>query len=258
MLYPIKDQFTNNLNIYEFLIKYNYYVYKILCDKDNNIIVNVDNNNYIMIETDNYKYKINLSDIMNNNIYYGKGMCNWYDLWIAKVDYYEYQIDQVKRKYPLLYNTFAYYSGLTENAIELILNVNYEIDYYISHKRIGKNELNIDFYNPINLILDSKVRDVCEYFKSCFFYEENPIISIKNYIDYNLINDTDAILFLSRMIYPSYYFDLYDKILKGEQKEDKILDITKKVDDYEQLLIEVYNYIIIRFNVPEIEWIKKI
>ena len=60
------------------------------------------------------------------------------------------------------------------------------------------------------------------------------------------------------MIYPSYYFDLYDEILKGEQKENKISDITKKVDDYEQLLIEVYNYIIIRFNVPEIEWIKKI
>ena len=58
-------------------------------------------------------------DIANNNILISKDKCRWQDLWIKKIDYYEYQINQFKKKYPYLYQTFSYYSGLTESAIML-------------------------------------------------------------------------------------------------------------------------------------------
>ena len=258
LLCLIKSNFVDKINVYNFLIKNNYGVYKILYNKKKNIISNINNNNYILIRIDKNKYKIDLSDIINGNIYYGKGKCNWYNLWCEKIDYYEYQIEQLKKSYSLLYNSFSYYKGLTENAISLVSYINHEINCYISHQRIYKNETNIEFYNPINIMLDSKVRDVCEYFKNSFFSGVNPIIDIKNYIDYYINNYDDAILFMARMLYPSYYFDIYDKIINNEIKEEKILNICSRISEYEELLKDIYIYMLAHFKIPEIDWLKKI
>lgn len=211
----------------------------------------------MLVEIEKTRYKISFSDILNNSIYHSSSKCNWYNLWCRKIDYYEYQMEEFKKKYPILYESFPYYCGLTENAISLINNIDSEIDLFISHKRLYKNENNIDFYNPVNLILDSKVRDICEYLKNCFFYDYNPLINIKNYVDYNINNSDEAILFLSRMLYPSYYFDMYDEIIKGNKSEISILDICNKSSNYEKLLVEVYNYLLLKYIIPEIEWLKK-
>ena len=258
LLCLVDSKFINKINIYNFLIKNNYYVYKILYNKEKNIITNINNNNYLLIKIDNNKYEIDLSDIINSSLYYGRGRCNWYNLWCKKNDYYEYQIEQIKKSYPLLYNSFSYYKGLTENAISLINYINNEIEYYVSHQRIYKNETNIQFYNPTNIILDSKVRDICEYFKSSFFGGFIQLISVKNYIDYNINSFDEAILFMARMLYPSYYFDLYDEIINKETKESKLLNIRNKICEYEELLKEIYCYLHLKYNIPEIEWLKKI
>jgi len=62
------------------------------------------------------------------------------------------------------------------------------------------------------MIKDIKVRDIAEFFKQQFFYIENPIINVKNYLDYMNITNDEAILFMARLLYPSYYFDIYDAI----------------------------------------------
>ena len=79
------------------------------------------------------------------------------------------------------------------------------------------------------------------------------ILSILGIFSFN-----EAILFMARMLYPSYYFDLYDEIINKETKESKLLNIRNKICEYEELLKEIYSYLHLKYNIPEIEWLKKI
>ena len=147
---------------------------------------------------------------------------------------------------------------MTESAIMLVDTVsNKMFDNYVEHNRINKNISTIYFYNPLNMIIDVKVRDIAEYFKEQFFYVENPIINVKNYIDYMKLTNDEAILFISRLLYPSYYFDIYDEIVQDKISDNKISIITNKVNDYEEFLSEVYDYIKLKYKIPEIEWLIK-
>ena len=245
--------------IYKYLISNNIYCHEIILNKDNQYITTIENENYILLKIHSEIKKITFSDIVNFDIMIEKNKkCNWYQLWCEKLDYYEYQMSQFKKKYPKLYESFSYYSGLSETAISLASSIkNENVNLYINHKRILKNCSSIDFYNPANMIFDVKVRDVCEYFKNQFFYVENPLNEVRQYLDYIKLSKEEAILFLSRLIYPSYYFDLYDEIIQDRVDEDRIDIILKKTNDYELFIKEMYSYMNFIYRMPEIEWLIK-
>lgn len=261
LYYLVKYDGNINLlsNIYDYLIKHNIYCHEIILNKAKTYITNIENTNYILIKIYCKIDKINYLDIVNYNIVLGKNKCNWKELWINKIDYYEYQMNQFRKKYPVLYSSFVYYSGMTESAIMLVSMVDKNMfDTYIEHNRIYKNTSSLDFYNPLNMIIDVKVRDIIEYFKQQFFYVENPIINVKNYLDYVKLSNDEATLFMARLLYPSYYFDIYDEIIQGKSNENKIKLITNKANEYEEFIEEVYTYIRIKYRIPEIEWLIKV
>ena len=71
----------------------------------------------------------------------------------------------------------------------------------------------------------------------------------------NLESD-ELLLLFARMLYPSYYYDCYEKINNGEN--DEILDVyINKIEDYELLLYNIYNKIKAKTNIPRIDWIIK-
>lgn len=245
-------------NIYEYLVNHNIYCHEIILNKQKTFVTNIEGNSYILIRIHYKINKINYLDIINYNILFGKNKCNWKELWINKIDYYEYQMNQFKKKYSLLNSSFKYYSGMTETAIMLVGMVDKKLyDTYIEHNRIYKNSSSLDFFNPLNMIIDVKVRDIAEYFKQQFFYFDNPIISVKNYIDYEKLSNEEAILFFARILYPSYYFDIYDEIVQDKSKENKINMILDKTNTYEKFIEEVYAYLKAIYNIPEIEWLIK-
>ena len=245
-------------NIYEYLVNHNIYCHEIILNKQKTFVTNIEGNSYILIRIHYKINKINYLDIINYNILFGKNKCNWKELWINKIDYYEYQMNQFRKKYSLLNSSFKYYSGMTETAIMLVGMVDKKLyDTYIEHNRIYKNSSSLDFFNPLNMIIDVKVRDIAEYFKQQFFYFDNPIISVKNYIDYEKLSNEEAILFFARILYPSYYFDIYDEIVQDKSKENKINMILDKTNTYENFIEEVYAYLKAIYNIPEIEWLIK-
>ena len=116
----------------------------------------------------------------------------------------------------------------------------------------------VDFFNPLNLIIDVKVRDICEYFKIKFFENEYIIDEVKNYLYLSKLNNSEIMLFFIRLIYPSYYFDLYDNIIQEKIKEEKINIYINKINNYEIFLKNIYNIINNNYyKLPEIEWIIK-
>ena len=159
-------------------------------------------------------------------------------------------------KYKELKESFNYYVGLSENAISLlnlVNNVNFK--YYISHKTIGYKECVDELYDPTDIILDSFVRDISEYIKVYFInnsLEENDIINFINSVNFS---NEESILFLARLIYPSYYFNLYDTIIKDEMDSKKIINYIKRSDKYESLLKKIYKALSNKYNLPLIDWL---
>ena len=245
-----------SLNVY---LTKNYPFYKIILNKDNKVITIINETNYILLEINNNIKELNLNEIIKiNNIsivnFNKLKRDNWYTLWTNKIDYFEYQINQIGKKYPIIRESFNYYIGLAETAISLIKIINNESIYLsLSHKRINNV---FDLYNPLNLIIDVRIRDICEYFKFCFFENKNIFKELELFLNYNKMSYNESVYFLARMLFPTYYFDLYEKIIANEVKEEEIKKIISKVDKYEKLL--KYIYLNFKNNNLYIDWLEKI
>ena len=252
----------NNLNIiYNFLLSHNIYCHEIINNKENSIITIINNKNYILLKIHyNNKSIININNILSYNFQIQINQkYNWYRLWCQKLDYYEYQIREYGKKYPIIRESFSYYNGLCETAISLLSNIKIDnINMYINHQRISKNMTQLEFYNPLNLIIDTKVRDISDFIKIKFFKGDNSLEDIKKYIKMSNLNYNEVLLFYIRLIYPSYYFDTYDEIIQGKAKEDKLLNYINQSNKYEIFLKEVYILLNNYYKLPEIEWIKKV
>ena len=73
---------------------------------------------------------------------------------------------------------------------------------------------------------------------------------VLTYIKQNNLTLEEKKLFMSRLLYPSYYFDEYDKLINNENH--KLNKIIEKIDGYERLLKLVY----INLNIDvDIEWL---
>lgn len=244
------------LNTYYSLKNYNRDCDEIIFNKNNDLLTTFQNIPYILLKKTNINTDIiDVDDIINYdcNIYFNEKL-DWKKLWINKLDYYEMQLKEVELKYPLLNESFSYYFGMSEIAINLLNYVNYKnIDNCIAHKRL---EIKSDLYNPLNVIFDSKTRDLAEFIKANFFKDKISnefVIEILNKV--NLSKD-EMLLFLSRLIYPSYYFDLYEKIYNGKEDEKTLNKIIKKNALYEAFLKNLYNYIKPWYRIPQIEFLE--
>ena len=60
------------------------------------------------------------------------------------------------------------------------------------------------------------------------------------------------------MLYPSYFFDCFSKyILEDKLKEEELMAILERVDDYETILKDTYYEIKKVYDIPEITWLLK-
>ena len=234
-------------------------VHRIVLNVNNEVITKINDSNYLLLELFSNNNKINLNNIIelsNIRIPFSVDKLkrnDWYNLWIKKVDYFEYQLSQIGKKYPLIRESFNYYIGLAENAIILVNNIDFNnIPLGLSHRRITNMSFNL--YNPLNIVIDARIRDVCEYFKFCFFNNIDIGMELELFLSYNSFDINEAKLFLARMFFPTYYFDLYEKIIDNEIDESEIKKVIIKADNYEKILKQVYYHF--KNNQINIEWLE--
>lgn len=255
--------FDGNINllskIYSYLIKNYIYCHEIIINKNDMFVTYYNNYNYILIKKNINSTKIlNINDILLYDInIYSKPEKSLKTLWENKIDYYEYQISQIGFKYPVIRRSFSYYIGMGENAVSLLNYVDdRRINYNICHKRINYKETIADFLNPLNMIIDNKTRDIAEYLKVNYIKNEltlEDVIDLLNEINFD---NNEVILFFARLMFPSFYFDEYDKVIQNNIDEKKIEEIIKKNDYYESFLKKIYKYLRDRYNLFEIEWLE--
>lgn len=256
------DDPKNIQKIYEMhilLLNKNFYVHPIILNTQNQILTYINNEPYILMITIYYENKIKMNDIitfLNNNSVETKSP-NWGEMWSQKNDYLEYQISMLGQKHPLIRESFSYYIGLGETAIQLVNSLEKtNVSLVYAHRRIGGNDTWYDLYNPLNLTVDYQTRDVAEYLKSQFFSGENIEKDLTYYLNNVKLSTYEYMLFLARLIYPTYYFDLYEEVITDRANDKEIKKIISKVDDYEKILKQVYHYYKTFLPVPRIEWLE--
>lgn len=266
--YILKEYNNNldNINDIYTLNKYinNYYpIDKIILNKYNVPLTKVNNTYYILVKT-NERKELKLSIISNlSNIKLPEIKSlernNWEVLWSNMIDYYESQIGQNEKKYPLIRESFDYFIGLGENAISYLVNTKKEVQKEINdNKVLSHNSLYNSLYDPLNIIIDHKSRDVAEYIKISFFNNNKNIFKeLDEYFFYNRYSLYGIRVLYARIIYPSFYFKLYDEIFREKKEEKELNKIINRINEYEIYLKDIYLYLNKYYNIPNIEWLKK-
>ena len=187
--------------------------YKIIPNIYNNIITEYNGNKYILLN-ENTNHEINSKEIYletqkYNN--YSINHSNWEKLWTVKNDYYE--LNEIHNNY--LYESKEYYIGLAENALQFI-KIN---SIKFNNLTITKLKIEKGLY-PDNAIIDCQEREISEIIKYKFFFS-----NIKYEELDELIKGKNIKKIIARLLYPNYYFDIYDEFLKGKENIKKIKDV---------------------------------
>ena len=265
---PYFDDIDKTLDIYKLnrLLSERININNIILNRYGNPITKVNNSFYVLILSNN-RNNFTLADISNmanvsdiNNQPLDKlERNNWEILWANKIDYFEMQVHENAKKYPLIRESFDYFIGLSENAISYLVNTKREVSPTIyDMKVISHNSLNNSLYDPSNIILDHKARDVAEYIKMSFFNNNlNIFKELEEYFHYNYYSIYGIRVLFARILYPSFYFDLYDGIISGKNDEKQLNMIIDKINDYEIYLYNVYLFLKRFYDIPMVDWLKK-
>ncbi len=241
----------------------------LMYNKDNDVLTKVDEELYVLIKViDNYNENVDITDIIEinqktilKNEHKDKYVNKWGELWSQKNDYLEYQISELGKGKNIILDSFSYYIGIAENAIAIVNKMNKDNDLgknekvCLSHRRIFFPNYKLNYYNPISYLFDLEIRDIAEYIKSLFFYGEDAYLEFLIFIKTVKLTNYSSNMFFARLLYPSYYFDIYENIIDGNNKEKEMINIISKADDYETFLKKVYLELSKYTNIEKIEWL---
>ncbi len=210
--------------------------------KDQKPFITYDEKNYCLLKVRCNNEKPSLISFEKTRV---EGTSNWADIWSKRIDYYESQVEEVIKE-PNIKYALQYYIGLTEigiyynNVLKEIYSNN-DLIYTVSHKKINSPFNPFNYYNPLNMIVDIEIRDLAEYFKMSYFNDVLTEYELLNLIDNLKFSEAMANYFFLRLLYPSYFFYLYDEYIENKELNDDTIECIKKSKDYEALLSKVYS-----------------
>jgi spore coat protein YutH len=173
--------------------------------------------------------------------------------------------------------SFPYYMGLTENAIQYL--VDSEIDDEpggtdagtVCHERFTKSSWGANYYikNPFDWVFDHRSRDIAEWTRERYFRNiQTYDLELKQfYADYQSISPLSSFswrLLYARLLFPLHYFDCIESyyITRSEQEkkvlEEDLSKILRQSTDYERFLGSFFQLTgapIKRLNLPQLEWL---
>ena len=248
------DLYNKNIMVHTFIVstKGSYYVV-------------IDSQAYILLRVNNFEDDLySLKDIVKFDNFLVSDRISmdsdWAFLWEKKVDLYEGLMTDLNNDYVLVQASFDYYVGLAENAISYFKNTVLEDDIKqckitLNHNRISSNVYSGEINNPLSFTFDYEVRDIAEYIKSKFFSGDLDYFEIEELIVRYPFSRCSLRFLFSRLLYPSYYFDALSNIFDDISGEEVLLKFINRSQEYEDFLIDVFNLINRKVNIPPLEWL---
>lgn len=254
-LEPIRNR-EEVFESYQILRDNNKY-FPILTNINNSIFTTIYGVDYVLLlKRNNSNYKL-VNEILNNNYIITTNTIlnrsDWLLLWEQKLDYYEYQLDHIAGNYKVIDESIYYFLGMGETAISYIrYNItNNTENLVISHRRIDDK----NYFNPLNIVVDYKARDVSEYLKYLFINKKYYNFDFLSFFRNLNFSKNSFILLYGRLFFPSFYFDLYDRIINNSDNESLLVPIIRRIDEYEYFLNLVYKKINQIIEIPKVDWI---
>lgn len=263
------EELEDIINVSNEMVKKGINVHKILINRNNSFLTKVGEYNYILFAVSNLNEEYDIFDmvkiseklVLNNNksnLYRN----NWGTLWSEKIDYFEYQVRELSIEKDVVKNSFSYYVGMAENAISYVNNTNmkYGMDVYrivLSHRRVFYPNYKLNYLNPLSFVFDLEVRDIAEYLKAMFFKKDVGFCldELSSYLKIRHLSLYEYQMLYARLLYPTYYFDVYESVMNKNGDEEELVNIIKKCDSYEEFLKKAYLEISKYAKIDKIEWI---
>lgn len=263
------EELEDIINVSNEMVKKGINVHKILINRNNSFLTKVGEYNYILFVVSNLNEEYDIFDmvkiseklVLNNNksnLYRN----NWGTLWSEKIDYFEYQVRELSIEKDVVKNSFSYYVGMAENSISYVNNTNmkYGGDAYrivLSHRRVFYPNYKLNYLNPLSFVFDLEVRDIAEYLKAMFFKKDISFCldELSSYLKIRHLSLYEYQMLYARLLYPTYYFDVYESVMNKNGDEEQLVNIIKKCDSYEEFLKKAYLEISKYAKIDKIEWI---
>lgn len=263
------EELEDIINVSNEMVKKGINVHKILINRNNSFLTKVGEYNYILFAVSNLNEEYDIFDmvkiseklVLNNNksnLYRN----NWGTLWSEKIDYFEYQVRELSIEKDVVKNSFSYYVGMAENAISYVNNTNmkYGMDVYrivLSHRRVFYPNYKLNYLNPLSFVFDLEVRDIAEYLKAMFFKKDVGFCldELSSYLKIRHLSLYEYQMLYARLLYPTYYFDVYESVMNKNGDEEELVNIIKKCDSYEEFLKKAYLEISKYAKIDKVEWI---
>ena len=256
---PRIDIINNIINDVNF---FSVFPYKIVVNKFGSIYFYDQDNQYVLIHLDsNYNSYVDFTSILDfytrvEKFFsgYKYNSRNWENLWEHKINklYNIYMSNEINKKN--ISELFFYYIGIAEVSLQYLKKINYRfldqnLRGSLCHYRITYPLKKLDFYNPCNMMIDIKIRDIAEYIKSCYISGLDFNAELDFYLKTLNLSKYEASLFYSRILYPSFFIDMF---IKDEECDFSVLYDTKK---YELFLKKTYELINSYVSIDNISWI---
>lgn len=223
----------NKIDIYDFIVNKNF-----------QYITLIDNKSYVLLKllVEKTEKEIDLNDLLlfaNLTLNFTSEL-RWIDKWIQKTDALESNRSELLSKNETLEKTLDYYLGISENAIMYVKyhssNIGKIYQLHLQHERLNtKTRKYIMFYNPFYIIFDIRVRDISELIKQYILEGKNYKKLLKEIIEIMKINSNEIGLIVSRIMFPTYYFDFI---------EDENSFANKKIITFSSYYLDTMNEII--------------
>lgn len=225
--------------VLNYLISNNLKSFKVVMNKKGSYISEFNGKKYVVMESDCENeiidFPICIGGLINENNY-------WNEIWENRVVQLEKHKSELSLNKDIFY-ILNYYIGLIEICI---YNYNLLIRKYgqknglsIQHNRIEFPMYSFSYYNPVNYLFDFEFRDFAEYLKMRFFYSDFSTDEAISVIDNYNFDNFSINMFFVRLIYPTYFLELYDMQNKNNVYSDLFYDLLKKSSQYENFILKL-------------------
>lgn len=225
--------------VLNYLISNNLKSLKVVMNKKGSYISEFNGKKYVVMESDCENeiidFPICIGGLINENNY-------WNEIWENRVVQLEKHKSELSLNKDIFY-ILNYYIGLIEICI---YNYNLLIRKYgqknvlsIQHNRIEFPIYSFSYYNPVNYLFDFEFRDFAEYLKMRFFYSDFSTDEAISVIDNYNFDNFSINMFFVRLIYPTYFLELYDMQNKNNVYSDLFYDLLKKSSQYENFILKL-------------------
>lgn len=155
--------------------------------------------------------------------------------------------------------SYPYYMGLTENAIQYLVDTEIDDDPSeadsgtVCHERFSSHSWGINYLvkNPFDWVFDHRSRDLAEWTRDRYFrnnqtYQPDVGDFFQQYLSIASLSSFSWKLLYSRILFPLHYFECIESyyITRSEQEqkalEEQLDKILRQSREYERFLIHFY------------------